>query len=99
MLNIGLKTKEVNDSVSISLRKGKEQNITAGELKEKVTYLVRNDLGLHFLQRIRGSPAYFNKLFYDLLGMIRQLGPCGFGSTICPAIALDTSMTGEPTKK
>ena len=77
--------KEVSDSINISLRKGKEQNVTARELKDKVAGIVRNDLGIHFLQKIRGSPAYFNKLFYDLLGMIRQLGPCTWFITLSAA--------------
>lgn len=77
--------KEVSDSISINLRKGKQQNVTAGELKDKLADIVRNDLGIHFLQKIRGSPAYFNKLFYDLLGMIRQLGPCTWFITLSAA--------------
>ena len=74
---------EVNDSISLSLRKGRSQDITAGEVKEKC--ITRDDLGIYFLHKIRGSPAYFNKLFYDILGMIRQLGPCTWFITLSAA--------------
>jgi len=32
------------------------------------------DDAYHFLKNVRGSPAYFQKVMYDVLGMIRQLG-------------------------
>ncbi|XP_060596137.1 uncharacterized protein LOC132750210 [Ruditapes philippinarum] len=80
-----VEAKEVYDSISLSLRKGKQQHITAGELSTKVQELVRTDLGIHFMQKIRGSPAFFNKMFYDLLGMIRQLGPCTLFLTLSAA--------------
>ena len=77
--------REIADSLSVALRKGKESDVTAGDLKNKVESLIRNDLGIHFLQNIRGSPAFFNKLLYDLLGMIRQLGPCTWFVTLSAA--------------
>ena len=46
------------------------------EIKQKFSNFVRGDLSIHFLQKFRGSPAYFNKMLYDLHEMIRQLGPC-----------------------
>lgn len=42
---------------------------------------MRVDLGIYFL----GSPAYLNKVFYDLLGMIRQLSPCTWFLTFTAA--------------
>ena len=78
--------KEIADSLSIALRKGKQTDVTAGDLKNRVESLIRNDLGIHFLQNIRGSPAFFNKLLYDLLGMIRQLGPCTWFVTLSELI-------------
>ena len=77
--------KEIADSLSVALRKGKQTDVTAGDLKNRVESLIRNDLGIHFLQNIRGSPAFFNKLLYDLLGMIRQLGPCTWFVTLSAA--------------
>jgi len=47
--------------------------------------LERNDLNYHFLQKVRGSPAYYNKMMYDLLWMIRQLGVCTWFMTLSAA--------------
>lgn len=77
--------KEIQDCLSLSLRKGKGGGVTAGDLEDNVSNFIRNDLGTHFMQKIRGSPAYFNKLFYDLLGMIRQFGPCTWFITLSAA--------------
>lgn len=75
----------VKSCLSIALRKGRQTEITAGDVREKLNNFVRGDLGIHFLQKVRGSPAYFNKMFYDLLGMIRQLGPCTWFLTLSAA--------------
>ena len=77
--------KEIKDGLSVALRKGKGTDITAKDVKEKISDVIRNDLGYHFLQKIRGSPAFFNKLLLDLLGMIRQLGPCTWFITLSAA--------------
>ena len=80
---------DVANSLSIGLRKckGKAQNITAGQLKdaEEIRKLIRNDLNINFLQKVRGSPAYYNKLLFDLLGMVRQLGNCTWFLTLSAA--------------
>ena len=72
-------------ALALAYEKEKDNNVTAGDLKANVSDTVRKDLGVCFLQKIRGSPAYFNKLFYDLLGMIRQLGPCTWFVTLSAA--------------
>ena len=60
--------------MSVALRKGKQANIKAWDIKGNLSDFIRNDIGgiLH----AKRYPAYFNKLFLDLLGMIRQLGHC-----------------------
>ena len=77
--------KDLYDSLSVALRKGKNKDYTAGDLKQNLSEFIRTDLGVHFIQKVRGSPAYFNKLFYDLLGMIRNLGPCTWFVTLSAA--------------
>ena len=54
----------------------RNQAVTAGLLKdpEKLKDFVRNDQAFNFLKNVRGSPAYYQRTFYDLLAMIRQLG-------------------------
>lgn len=83
--------KKVADCLSIAIRKCKGQHqvekITAGQIKnaKEMRRLTRPDLSCHFLQNVRGSPAFFNKLLYDLLGMIRQLGSCSWFLTLSSA--------------
>ena len=54
----------------------RNQAVTAGLLKdpEKMKDFIRNDQAFTFLKNVRGSPAYYQRTFYDLLAMIRQLG-------------------------
>ena len=51
------------------------QVINAGLIKDTQTMqqFVHRDYAFKFMKNIRGSPAYFQRTFYDLLGMIRQL--------------------------
>ena len=63
-------------------RKGRQTEITSREKGEKLNNFVRGYLGIHFLQKVRGSQAYFNKMFYGLLGMIRQFCPCTWFLTL-----------------
>ena len=77
--------KDIKDCLSIALRKGKNSEVTVSDIKQKVSDFIRSDLGIHFLQKVRGSPAYFNKMLFDLLGMIRQLGPCTWFVTLSAA--------------
>ena len=73
--------KQVRDCISIALRqtKGRQQlgqNIDARFLKNPhdVQNLLKRDKAYSFLKNIRGSPPYWQKMFYELLAMIRTLG-------------------------
>ena len=48
----------------------------AGQARNQATINdpVRNDKAYHFMKNVRGSPPYYQRTFYDLLAMIRQLG-------------------------
>lgn len=81
MPNIAVKQEDVKSCLLIALRKGRQTEITAGDVKEKLTSFVRVDLGIYFL----GSPAYLNKVLYDSLGMIRQVSPCTWFLTFSAA--------------
>ena len=52
------------------------QKITAGLVKDvsKMRELVRADHAYKMFKNVRGSPAYYQTLFYDVLAMMRQLG-------------------------
>ena len=45
-----------------------------GKNHDMMKLFIRQDKAHKFMKNIRGSPAYFQLTFYDLLGMIRQLG-------------------------
>ena len=73
--------KQVRDSIGIALRqtRGRQQvgrNIHAGMLKnpQHLQNLFKKDRAYTFLKNIRGSPPYWQKMFYELLAMIRTLG-------------------------
>ena len=50
--------------------------LTAGAIgnQQVISDMIRKDYAYHFLKSVRGSPAYFQRVMYDVLGMIRQLG-------------------------
>ena len=52
------------------------EKLTAGHLKdpEKLNQLVQKDYGYRLLKEVRGTPAYWQKVHYEVLAMIRQLG-------------------------
>ena len=63
------------------LRRGKSRRpdgkkICAGDVKhtESLHQLVKSDQAYKIFKNIRGSPAYYQSLFYDILAMMGQLG-------------------------
>ena len=71
--------KQVYDSLSIALRKtrsGPGSPITAAFLKdpERMRNIIFKDEAYRFLQPVRGTPPYWQKIMYDLLAAIKQLG-------------------------
>ena len=73
--------KQVRDCISIALRqtKGRQQlnkNIDTCMLKNPhdIQSLLKKDKAYTFLKNIRGSLPYWQKMFYELLAMIRTLG-------------------------
>ena len=73
--------KQVRDCISIALRqtKGRQQlgkNIDARILKnpQDIQNMLKKDKAYTFLKNIRGSPPYWQKMFYELLAMIQTLG-------------------------
>ena len=63
------------------LRRGKSRKpdgkkIYAGDVKhtDSLHQLVKSDQAYNIFKNIRGSPAYYQSLFYDILAMMGQLG-------------------------
>ena len=53
-----------------------ESGITASQAKdpESLGEYVRKDKAYRFMKNVRGSPPYYQRTFYELLAMVRQLG-------------------------
>ena len=76
-----VESKQVADDASIMLRQSqgrlyRGQALTAGVIKSKqvLNQMMQRDDAYRFLKNVRSSPAYFQRVMYDVLGMIRQLG-------------------------
>ena len=54
----------------------RQKPFTASQAKYRafLNQFVRTDRAYCFMKNIRGSPPYYQRTFYDLLAMIRQLG-------------------------
>ena len=73
--------KQVRDTINIALQqtRGRQQlgrNLDAGMLKnpQLLHNLFKKDRAYSFLKNIRGSPPYWQKMFYEVLATIRMLG-------------------------
>ena len=76
-----VESKQVADDVGIVLRQSqgrlyRGQALTAGTIRNQSVLLqmIQRDDAYRFLKNVRGSPAYFQRVMYDVLAMIRQLG-------------------------
>ena len=76
-----VENKQLDDQSNIALRqtRGRQfrnENVTAGHLKDpaKLNQLVQTNDAYRLLRQVRGTPAYWQKVHYDVLAMVRQLG-------------------------
>ena len=76
-----VESKQVADDANIVLRQSqgrqyRGRTLTAGAVQNQSVLLqmIQRDDAYKFLKNVRGSPAYFQKVMYDVLAMIRQLG-------------------------
>ena len=83
--------KQLEDAVYVHLRKlrGNDiiSNISAGTIRNpsSLQTLIMQDQAYRHLKNIRGSPPYWQNMFYDALGMIRHLGVATFFLTLSAA--------------
>ena len=56
------------------LHKGQVLTARAVRNQQVISEMIQRDYAYCFLKNVRGSPAYFQRVMYDVLGMIRQLG-------------------------
>ncbi len=73
--------KQVADDASIAMRQTqgrlhRGQTLTAGTIRNQqvISEMIQKDYAYHFLKNVHGSPAYFQRVMYDVFGMIRPLG-------------------------
>jgi len=78
--------KQIRDNITVAMRK------TAGRMSasvvsdaEQLRQLMRNDNAYQFLQKVRGSPAYFQRAVRELIAMVTQIGRLQFfsNSVVC----------------
>ena len=57
-------------------QKPQARQFTASQARDKtlLNQYIRSDKAYSFMKNVRGSPPYYQRTFYDLLAMIRQLG-------------------------
>jgi len=66
----------LDDGNNFAWRQKPTQQIIASQVKDRafLSEHVCNDKAYQFLKNVRGSPPYYQRTFYELLAMIRQLG-------------------------
>ena len=72
-----VESKQVFDDANHFIYRQKPSaQLMAGQAKNKtiIAEHVRKDRAYAFLKNVRGSPPYYQRTFYELLAMIRQLG-------------------------
>ena len=72
---------QINSLTSVVMRQVpgrmyRGERVTAGDLKDptRLSELIQRDKAYKLLKQVRGTPAYWQKVHYDVLAMIRQLG-------------------------
>lgn len=87
-----VEAQQIQQNITIAPRKCKQgsvlgQNLTAGMIKDRdfVSNITNYDEGYRVLRNVRGSPAAWQKMQYDCLAKLRQLGPYAFFMTFSVA--------------
>ena len=66
----------LDDGNNFAWRQKPSRQFTAAQARDQtvLSQYVHKDKAYSFMKNIRGSPPYYQRTFYDLLAMIRQLG-------------------------
>ena len=71
--------KNVLNSINVALKKVSGQRLTASQVRNMnsntMNYLIFSDQAHCFMKNFPGSPAYWKTFLFDVLAMIKQLGP------------------------
>ena len=78
--------KKVQDSISIALRKVHGHVLTASEVRNINSSSFQNllfaDQAYVFMKNIPGMPSYWKRFMYEVIAMIKQLGPPSWWMTL-----------------
>ena len=81
-----LQKMQLSSQINIALKKVKGYNLTAGmfsgNFSEKVNAFIAMDEGYHFMNTIKGTPAYWKRFLLEILAMVKQLGLPTFFMTL-----------------
>ena len=66
----------LDDGNNFIWRQKPGRNFTAQQAKDQsiLSQCIHKDRAYRFMKNVRGSPPYYQRTFYDLLAMVRQLG-------------------------
>ena len=66
----------LDDATNFIWRQKPGREFTAQQAKDQsiISQCLRKDKAYRFMKNVRGSPPYYQKTFYELLAMVRQLG-------------------------
>ena len=76
----------LQSQINIAMKKVCAGHLTAGMLShnfsERVKEFIAKDDAYHFMNTIKGTPAYWKKFLYEVLAMVKQLGLPTFFMTL-----------------
>ena len=81
-----VEAKQIQDDCNCFIWRQKPESLAADQAKDQafVGRCLHKDKAYRFMKNVRGSPPYYQRTFYEMLGMIRQLGtPTWFFYTLC----------------
>ena len=69
---------KLKSQINVAMKKVFSGNLTGGLLSQNFSERVKSftvkDEAYHFMSTIKGTPAYWKKLLYEVLAMVKQLG-------------------------
>ena len=78
--------KKVQDSINTALKKVHDHSLTAGEVRsmDSLSFqnLIFSDQAYLFMKNIPGSASYWKRFMYEVIAMIKQLGPPSWWMTL-----------------
>ena len=77
---------KLQSQINIAMKKVCSGHLTAGVLSQNFSEIFKlfmaNNEAYHFMNTIKGTPAYWKKFLYEALAMIKQLGLPKFFMTL-----------------